>query len=92
MERIISYDWKFYIGEIDVCSEDKQYTVKAGYVNECELYIRIFDSANSFIMGDWISCIEYRDWYDNEDSRISKNTVDKCIRAARLLEELKIFA
>lgn len=94
MERLLSYDWNFFIGKSDVVSDNGlQYNIAVGYVGpDSHLYIRIFNNKDKFIMGDWVEHILYRDWYDEKDSCISKSTIEKCVEVAKLLEDLKIFA
>ena len=93
MDRILGYDWLFYIGEQNIIFNNQKFIILVGYVGmTTELYIRIFDKERKFIMGDWAHLIMYRDWYGKEDAPINKEIIELCIVEAKVLEELKIFA
>jgi hypothetical protein len=89
-----SKSWDFRIGETKIfdTKNDISYTLVVGYIDQpnqsnTTLYVRVYDQNDDLIVGTW-----FYDFFKGGAKYFSSNIVEQCIKCARRMEKLTVFA
>jgi hypothetical protein len=101
--RFLDDGWKIRFGEVQITDDktNQQYTLVVGIMEDGSeankgslLYLRLYDNKDELIVGTWVASFKERLkglQTLNRSIHPSNNVIEKCIKCAERMEQMKVF-